>query len=67
MKNNWEKEFMKLPFFDKKLNPTYLFGYRDIVVIKSFIRQKLIEEYRKGYNDCIEELEIKNDYGEKSL
>ena len=65
MKNNWEKEFDKLEWGGIPLfgNTSKEFTNH----IKSFIRQKLIEEYRKGYNDCIEELEIKNDYGEKSL
>ena len=59
MKNTWEKELLDKFGSDIK---------RDAMCpLEDFIRQKLIEEYRKGYNDCIEELEIKNDYGEKSL
>ena len=35
--------------------------------IKDFIRQLLIEEYRKGYNRCLRDFKIPNEFGETSL
>ena len=40
------------------------------VFVNKLLTQKdeeKIEEYRKGYNNCLKEFKIKNDYGEKSL
>jgi len=32
-----------------------------------FIRQELIEEFRRGYNQCLKDEKIHNEFGQKSL
>jgi len=37
------------------------------IEVKNFIRQLIIDEYRRGYNQAIKDFKIKNEFGEKNL
>ena len=65
-----EKESWKEELFN--LSKHYLENDRvrldfDQKELENFIKQKLIEEYQRGFNACLKEHRIKNDFGEKSL
>jgi len=69
-KDSWEEEF------DKRFYPVDIMGKKEKYssygeALKNFIKQEItkarIEEFRKGYNECLRDIGVPNEMGSKSL
>ena len=62
MDNKQEEKFNKLiDSLPNRVNET------PRSVLKRFIDEILIDEYRKGFNQCLKDEKIPNEFGQKSL
>ena len=66
---NWEQKFDKkfTPRMTKIINGDKNAHWGILAEISNFIKEIAINEYRRGYNACLKDEKIPNEFGQKSL